>query len=65
MGGLAPEWGGYPLLPHRHGNGQCREAQLAPQRNLENSNNVNFLLSTAPKGLRPNLELQIQYEARS
>lgn len=43
MGGLALEWGGYPLLPHRHGNGQCREAQLAPQRNLENSNNVNSL----------------------
>lgn len=43
MGGLAPEWGGYPLLHHRHGNGQCREAQLAPQRNLENSNNVNSL----------------------
>ena len=43
MGGLAPEWGVYPLLHHRHGNGQCREAQLAPQRNLENSNNVNSL----------------------
>lgn len=43
MGGLAPEWRDYTLLSHRPGNGQCQEAQLAPQKNLENNNNVNSL----------------------
>lgn len=42
MGGL--HWGGYQRLHPCHGNGQCQQAQRAPQRNLENSNNVNFLL---------------------
>lgn len=66
--GLPSPWGGYPLLLHCHGNGQWCETQWAPQRNLENSSNVNFLcfctLYFAHNLMHQHLVLNFKYDRR-